>query len=110
MCSTQTVWFDVADVTAIFAIGNIIFGYFEAHKPNVRGLLKVVSFQTVIALLAAFGLRWVSYTIIGVFGLLALYIDAVWLPRHGVNGVTGEPKDKYYELIGVRRPTRGTEG
>ncbi len=27
-------------------------------------------------------------------------IHAWWLPKHGINGLTGEPKDKYYELRG----------
>ena len=26
-----------------------------------------------------------------------------WLPRHGINGLTGEPKDKYYEFRGWNR-------
>jgi hypothetical protein len=28
---------------------------------------------------------------------------AWWLPKHGINGLTGEPKDKYYELRGWKR-------
>src|SRR5262245_22174321 len=98
----DTVWFDVAVVTTVFAIGNIVFGHFEEHKPKLRRVLKVVLFTTVIALLSAFGLRWVAYTILGILGLIAVYIHAIWLPSNGVNGLTGEPKDKYYELIGVR--------
>jgi hypothetical protein len=26
-----------------------------------------------------------------------------WLPKHGINGWTGEPKEKYHELRGWRR-------
>ena len=26
-----------------------------------------------------------------------------WLPSHGINGWTGEPKEKYYELIEATR-------
>ena len=39
------------------------------------------------------------------FGLLALPLAAAlviyvwWLPKHGINGWTGEPKEKYYDLI-----------
>ena len=57
----------------------------------------------IIATLSHFGLRWLAYSLIGVMGLVALYVHAWWLPSHGVNGWTGEPKDKYYTLIGARR-------
>ena len=42
-------------------------------------------------------------------GFLAVWIIPVvvvhmwWLPKHGVNGWTGEPKDKYYALRGWDR-------
>lgn len=29
-----------------------------------------------------------------------LVIHAWWLPKHGINGWTGEPKDRYYALRG----------
>ena len=106
MWNTHTVWFDVAVVMTIFAIGNITFGHFEAHKPKVRRVLKVVIVTGVIALLSSAGLRWVAYTFVGLMGLVALYVHGIWLPKNGVNGMTGEPKDKYYELIGVRPPRR----
>ena len=41
MWSTKTVWFDVAIVMGIFAVGNILFGHFEEHKPKSRCVLKV---------------------------------------------------------------------
>lgn len=43
------------------------------------------------------------------FGVLLLPLAGAavvhlwWLPKHGINGWTGEPKDKYYELIGHKR-------
>ena len=30
----------------------------------------------------------------------ALTVHAWWLPRHGINGWTAEPKEKYYALRG----------
>ena len=109
MWNTGTVWFDLAVVLGIFAFGNILFGHFEEHKPKIRRVLKVVIFCIVVVLLSLNGLRWVAYTIIGLFGLAALYVHGVWLPRHGINGLTGEPKDRYYDLLKVpmdRRPGR----
>lgn len=35
-----------------------------------------------------------------------IIIHGWWLPKHGINGWTGEPRDKYLELVGARkRPT-----
>jgi hypothetical protein len=31
-------------------------------------------------------------------------VHAWWLPRHGVNGWTGEPKERYYALRGWKYP------
>jgi hypothetical protein len=103
MWNTQTLWFDVAVVMTTFAVGTIMFGHFEEHKPKPRRLLKVAMVNCVLVLLSWFGLRWVEFALIGVMGLVVVYVHAIWLPKHGVNGWTGEPKDKYYELVGARR-------
>jgi len=41
MWSMDTLWFDATVVLGIFAVGNILFGHFEAHRPKWRRLLKV---------------------------------------------------------------------
>jgi hypothetical protein len=40
----------------------------------------------------------------GVCALPLIYIHGIWLPRHGVNGWTGEPREKYYALRGWPPP------
>ena len=106
MWSTDTVWFDLAVVMSIFAVGNILFGHFEEHKPKVRRALKVVLVGGITLTLSSVGLRWVAYMLLGILGLAAAYVHIRWLPSHGINGWTGEPKEKYYELLGVRRKGR----
>ena len=101
MWSTETVWFDLAVVLGIFAFGNVLFGHFEEHKPKLRRVLKVALFSLGVALLSMYGLRWVAFSIIGLFGLAAVYVHGFWLPKHGINGLTGEPKDRYYDLLKV---------
>jgi hypothetical protein len=103
MWSTHSGWFDVAVVMSIFAVGTILFGHFEEHKPKLRRLLKVAVVVGLTALLSSVGLRTVAYAVIGLFGLVAVYVHVWWLPRHGIDGWTGEPKEKFYELIGARR-------
>jgi len=107
MWNTETIWFDLAVVFAIFAFGNILFGHFEQHKPKARRVLKVVLVAGVTALLSMAGLRCVAYGAIGLIALGAAYVHLRWLPSHGINGWTGEPKAKYYDLLKVpqdRRP------
>lgn len=109
MWSTETPWFDLAMVFGIFAFGNVLFGHFEEHKPKARRVLKVALVAGATVALSAFGLRWVAFTVLGLLVLAATYVHAVWLPRHGVHGWTGEPRDRYYELLEVpegRRPLR----
>jgi len=86
---------------SIFAVGNILFGHFEEHKPKVRRVLKVALIVGIIAALSSIGLRWAAYGLLGALGLAAAYVHGWWLPSHGINGWTGEPKAKYYELLGI---------
>lgn len=103
MWATNTLWFDTAVVMGIFAIGNITLGHFEEHRPKWRRLLKVaVVLGVFLTVSAAAGRIWA-------FSLLALPLTGAaivhlwWLPKHGVHGWTGEPKERYYELIGHKR-------
>jgi hypothetical protein len=101
MWTIETPWFDVAVLLGIFAVGNILFGHFEEHQPKWRRVLKMALLAGLVAALSSWGLRWAAYTLIGALSLFSVYIHAWWLPSHGVSGWTGEPKAKYYELIGV---------
>ena len=107
MWSLHTHWFDVALILSIFAVGNILFGHFEEHRPKWRRLLKVVFFLCVfVGISAAFGRAW-AFLLLGILLTAVLIIHAWWLPRHGVNGWTGEPKERYYELIGYKQEGSG---
>ncbi len=103
MWDTESLWFDVAIVMGIFAVGSILFGHFEEHKPKWRRLLKVVIVLTLVLTLSATVGRAVAFSVLALPLLAAVVIHAWWLPKNGVNGWTGEPKDRYYELIGHRK-------
>ena len=109
MWDTHSVWFDVALILGIFAFGNIQFGHFEEYRPKWRRHLKVVFVVSVAILLFYVGLRWVTYVALLLLLGAASYIHAVWLPQNGVNGWTGEPKRKYYELLGIKPPPQDSE-
>ena len=97
-------WMDIAIVASIFAVGNILFGHFEEGTPKWRRVTKFFVTIGLVALISSTaGRAWVV-ALIGAMSLGALVIHVWWLPRHGINGWTGEPRDKYYELRGWKRP------
>ncbi len=103
MWRTDTLWFDVAMVMALFAVGSILFGRFEEHKPRWRRLLKVVVVLGItLTISATVGRAW-AYALLVLPLAGSAWVHLSWLPRHGVNGWTGEPRDRYLELVRGRR-------
>jgi hypothetical protein len=105
---TDTLWVETALVLGIFAIGNILFGHFEQHRPPARRLAKVAIVLGITLLLSStagrvWGLGWLLLPLGA-----AAYVHLRWLPRHGINGWTGEPRDKYLALVDRRRTTEST--
>ena len=97
-------WMEVAVVASIFAVGNIVFGHWELGTPKWLRVLKFVVFVGItVGLSAGLGRRW-AFGFLGVLGVAVLVVHAWWLPRHGINGWTGEPKEKYYALRGWKYP------
>lgn len=99
MWNIDTAWFDVAVVATAFAVGNILFSRFEEYRPRWRRVLKLV-----LALVVTVGLAWTAgrawaYGWLVVPGAFAAWIHLVWLPRHGINGWTAEPRDQYLRLV-----------
>lgn len=103
MWRTDSLWFDVAMVMTIFAVGSILFGRFEEHRPRWRRLLKVaVVLTVVVGLSATVGRIW-AYAVLVPPLLGAVWVHLYWLPSHGINGWTAEPRDKYLELLARRK-------
>ena len=50
----DSLWFEVAVVSSIFAFGNIFFGHFEERTPRWRKVLKMLLFIAVVTGLSAF--------------------------------------------------------
>lgn len=96
----DTLWFDVALILFVFAIGNIFFGHFEVHTPKRKRVAKVLLFSALAAWLSsAFG-HMAVFALLVIGGVFAVVIHAWYLPKHGIDGLTGEPKEKYYALRG----------
>ncbi len=100
MWDLTTYWFDFSMVSFVYAVGNIIFGHFEEHTPKWRRVLKYLLTIVVIVTIVHFSSRTYAYGLLGVVFLYAIYVHGYLLPKKGINGLTGEPKDKYYEMRG----------
>jgi len=99
MWSINTRWFDVAIIMSIFAVGGVIFGRFEMHKPWWRRVLKQLVFVAgIVAITETLGRPW-AYGFLGLVACAVVVIHAWWLPKHGINGLTAEPYDKYLALV-----------
>jgi hypothetical protein len=107
MWSTNSLWFEVAIVSTIFAVGNIVFGHFEELTPKWRRVLKFILFLVVVCLLSYFLNRYVAFGFLGVGFLAVIYVHGYILPKKGINGLTGEPREKYYEFRGWRNKDSG---
>ena len=102
--TTSSLWMEVAVVAIIFAVGNILFGHWEVQTPKWRRLLKFALFLALtLGLSSWLGRRW-AFGFLGLLALAVVIVHAWWLPKHGINGWTGEPKAKYYALRGWKYP------
>jgi L-asparagine transporter-like permease len=98
MFSTNTLWFEIAIISIIFAFGNIFMGHFEEQTPKWRRALKVVVVNSIMCSLSYYAGREWAFGFLGIMLLAVIYVHGIWLPLKGINGFTGEPKNKYYEL------------
>jgi len=101
MWATDSLWFEIAIVSAIYAIGNMVMGHFEEQTPKIRRVGKYLLTLILVCLISTYFGRIVSMAILGLSFLPVIYIHAYFLPKKkGINGWTAEPKSKYYEFRG----------
>jgi ABC-type multidrug transport system permease subunit len=98
MWHTDSLWFEIAIVSIIFAAGNILFGLFEERTPRARKLIKYLVTTGIVLLISIYAGRSVAMILLALFFIPVIYIHGFYLPRKGINGWTGEPKSKYYEF------------
>ena len=97
-------WFEIAIISSIFAFGNIFFGHFEERTPRPRKVAKILLFWGVsIAISAFLGRTWFFVFLVILTGFV-IVIHAWYLPKMGINGLTGEPKERYYHFRGWKLP------
>ena len=93
-------WFETAVVALLLLIGQVLFAHFEEQTARWQILLKhTFGIVVFVSIAYFFGRLWFYVSLAATF-ILVLIIHAWWLPKNGINGWTGEPKDKYYKLRG----------
>jgi hypothetical protein len=95
---------DVMAVAIVLLFGNIAFRHFDPKLPLWRRLLKTGVALAVTALISYYVGRIGVVIGAGIVLVPLIYVHGIWLPRHGVNGWTGEPRAKYYALRGWPPP------
>jgi hypothetical protein len=99
MWNTESLWFEIAVVSMIYAFGNILMGQFEERTPKLRRVGKYILTLLIICAVSVFFGRLVSMIFLALFIIPLIYIHGYYLPKKkGINGWTGEPKSKYYEF------------
>jgi hypothetical protein len=99
MWTTESVWFEIAIVSIIYALGNILMGQLEEQTPKFRRVSKYLLTILVICLISVYFGRTLSMSLLSLFIIPFIYFHGYYLPKKkGINGWTGEPKRKYYEF------------
>ena len=99
MFTTGSLWFEIAIVSIIFALGNITMGHFEERKTKIKRVGKYILTTVLICGISVLFGRSVAMIILAMTALPILYVHGYYLPKKkGINGWSGEPKSKYYEF------------
>ena len=101
---SDSLWLDVAAFLLLVLVGHILLGHFEDYRPRWRRVLKVVlSLALFIAALATLGRFWAWLIFFVPVAIGIPIVHMWWLPKQGINGWTGQPREKYLELVRSRK-------
>lgn len=92
----------LTEILIVFTIASlayfVVFNKFEKHVPMQKRVIKLL---IVVGVLSVIGVLFSRYAFWGMIGLMTVgqvYLHGVYFPKHGINGLTAEPYDKYLEL------------
>ena len=92
-------WVDVAALTTLLIGLTLVFGRFERHKPAWRRLAKIAVLAGLLLLaIEGLGRAW-GYAVLGLLLLSGVALHFTVLSRLGIDGWTGEPRDKFEALL-----------
>lgn len=93
----------IVELLIVFIIASIAyfiaFNNFEKHVPVQRRVTKLF---VVVGTLAIIGILFGRFAFWGIIILMTIgqvYLHGWYFPKHGINGLTAEPYDKYLSTI-----------
>jgi hypothetical protein len=93
----------LAEILSVLAIAGIayflVFNNFEKHLPAQRRVSKLFIVVGVLAVIGFLFGRFAFWGIITLMTIGQVYLHGIYFPKHGINGLTAEPHDKYLEVI-----------
>ena len=93
----------LTEILMVLAIAStayfLVFNNFEKHLPLKRRVVKLLVVVGILAVLGVLFGRYVFWGIITLMTLGQIYLHGWYFPKHGINGLTAEPHDKYLEVI-----------
>ena len=92
-------WFDVAAFATLWTVLVICFGHFERHKPAWRRLLKFALLLALLLGLVQLAGRGWAYSALALLLAAGGAIHFTVLSNRGINGWTGEPREKFEALL-----------
>lgn len=99
MWTTESLWFEIALVSIVYALGNILMGHFEERTPRIRRVGKYLLTLIIICSISVLFGQTVALICLSALIFPVIFIHGYYLPKKkGINGWTGEPKRKYYEF------------
>ena len=99
MWTLESRWFDVAAFATLSAVLTVIFGRFEEHKAAWRRIAKLALLLTLLlVLIETVGRAW-AYGVLGLLMAAGGTFHFLVLSRAGINGFTGEPREKSEALL-----------
>ena len=99
MWSTDSRWFDVAAFATLSVVLTVAFGRFEQHKPAWRRLSKLAALLVLLVVLVEIAGRPVAYGVLGLLLMAGALFHFAVLAKLGINGWTGEPRDRFEALL-----------
>jgi len=99
MWNTESRWFDIAAFSTLWVVLTVIFGRFEQHKPAWRRLLKWAVLLVLLLILVETAGRVVAYGVLGLLIMAGSSFHFAVLSKLGINGWTGEPRDRFDALV-----------
>jgi hypothetical protein len=77
----------------------LVFNNFEKHLPDQNRVIKLFIVVGVLTILGILFGRLVFWGVITLMTMGQIYLHGWYFPKHGINGLTAEPHDKYLQVI-----------